>query len=89
MPWELISEEPHDATERMAIDGGYLYRSAWRHKRDIGQDMLSGSALVFVAGPQAKKPDPVILTPQEPVDEKAAEVEEVHTEVARGKSSKR
>lgn len=55
MTWAVISESPTEQTERMAVRGGWLYRSAWHHRRDIGVEPLRGAALVFVPGTEQEK----------------------------------
>lgn len=48
--WEVVSDDGLERTERMAFEGGWLVRSAWR-RAGIGAETVGGSAMVFVEGP--------------------------------------
>lgn len=61
MNWEVVTHEPDELTERLAVDGGYLYRTVREVARGIGQTPLVGAALVFVPGVALRvvpQPDP-------------------------------
>jgi hypothetical protein len=45
--WEVVHEGVDGVTERMEVDGGYLYRSVWKHPLDRGAT-FDGSGMVFV-----------------------------------------
>lgn len=48
MTWQTVDTSASGSTERLKIEQGWLYRSAWRINMGIGTDMLSGSDITFV-----------------------------------------
>lgn len=59
MTWQTVDTSASGSTERLKIEQGWLYRSAWRINMGIGTDMLSGSDITFVPAvhPAVVKPN--------------------------------
>ena len=34
--WETVATNGRDATQRLAVPGGYLYRTTWEHRGPLG-----------------------------------------------------
>lgn len=78
--WEPVTDLGHEITERLAVAGGWLYRTAFAHPRSLGVEPLSGAAVTFVPGDSAPAPaKSLIILPTEPTHEEAQAVE-VHEE---------
>lgn len=64
MIWQNVSQSRDERTDRAAVKGGWLYRSAWNAL--LGRGAMTGSAIVFVADEDAADPRieaPVVFRP--------------------------
>lgn len=48
--WETVATNGRDATQRLAVPGGYIYRTTWEHRGPLGFGASVHAVATFVPG---------------------------------------
>ena len=48
--WEAVATNGRDATQRLAVPGGYIYRTTWEHRGPLGFGGSVHAVATFVPG---------------------------------------